>query len=320
MTFCMLLGIMSSLVVGIYATETSEGTETISRYTVSGMSAVVSKNIMIGETDTGAIHTQIALPSKSTYNPYSSDAVINVVEVAPGGNASFAALNTGSYNWSQTTMGAAALKYNETHDSTVIAAVNGDPWLVHHTDYDGDGAKATGDGVKHGSVGRSMLIVDGEIYNTPQTAAENYLAAKDGGSGAEYGGAASNTTLFAVKNDGTFMIGDPTVSITLKRGATNLSAPTGINRLPAPDSLMIYNHRVGSESMAYKDAYEVYLTTEDSAFAIGKTVQGTVTAIFESESDEERPVIDEKTIVLSARGSKMSTMKGFKVVGGLSST
>ncbi|MBE6547269.1 MAG: phosphodiester glycosidase family protein [Ruminococcaceae bacterium] len=287
-------------------------------YSLTGMGAAVTKPITVNGTDTGVTHTQISVPANSKYNPYTSDSVVNVIEISPSDtNATMAVLNCGNYNWSKTTMGTAANKYNATHDGTVIAAVNGDPWLVHHTDYDGDGVASTGPSVKHGSVSRGIVIVDGELYNTRQSAAENYLPAKTSGSGAEYGGTPSGGMVFAVKADGSYMIGTPSLNVSMKNATTGvtLTAPTGINRLPAPNAIMIYNHRVGTESMAYTDAYEIYLKTDDSAFGIGKTVSGTVTAIFESNSEEPRPAIDANTIIISARGNKIEGLQGQFTIG-----
>lgn len=306
---CLVIVMASAALLSVGANEAD--------YSLAGMNAAVTKAITVNGTETGVKHTQISLPSKTTYNSYNTDTLVNILEVPSAAeNTTFAVLNCGSYNWSKTTMGNAVAKYNSSHDGTVIAAVNGDPWLVHHTDYDGDGVSSTGQSVKHGSLSRGILIVDGELYNTAQCEQENYLPPTTSGSGAEYGNAPGTGPVFAVKKDGTFMIGKPTLAIAMSNATTgvNLTVPNGINRLPAPDAIMIYNQRVGSESMAYEDAYEIYLHTDDSAFGIGKTVKGTVTAIYAS-GEQNRPAIDENTVIISARGTKIKGIEGKISVG-----
>ena len=49
--------------------------------------------------------------------------------------------------------------------AAVLAAINGDPWIVHHSDYDGDGKKATGPSVKHVSVSRGTCIIEGDEFH-----------------------------------------------------------------------------------------------------------------------------------------------------------
>lgn len=311
-TACLLLAVILTAVLSISADGDT--------YSISGMSYSVTQPLYVNGTDTGVTHTQIVLPSGSTYNPYSTDSIVNVFEVSPSNtNVSFAALNCGSYNYSRTTLGNAVLNYNSAHtDSSVIAAVNSDPWLMHHTDYDGDGDSTTGSSVKSGtySVPRNILIIDGEIWNSQQHSSENYLAAKDGGSGSEYAGAVTGGYLFAVKDDGTYMIGLPSLGFTLKNATTDatLEAPAGLNRLPGLNAIMIYNHRIGAESLAYDDAYEIYLKTDDSAFGVSKTNEGVVVGIYESGVGD-RPAIDENTIVISARGTSINKLAGKVSVG-----
>jgi hypothetical protein len=206
-------------------------------------------------------------------------------------------------------MGKAAISYNGTHSSeTVLAAINGDPWIVYHTDYDGDGVYKTGKSVKHVSVSRGLMIIDGEIWATRQTDDENYLARNDN---VERGTQASLGPVFALTADGDYIIGKPLTSIGIVNNNTSYGvAADGINRLPAPNSLMIYNWRVGKESMAYSDAYEIYLKCSDTAFRFSSDLEGTVTHIFESGDTSARPTLDENTVVLSARGSAIAKIKG----------
>lgn len=284
-----------------------------SKYSITGQTSSITSSITANGTDTGVTHTQVILPSGSKYNSFSTNTIVNIFEVSPSNkNVSFAAINCGTYNYSLTTLGNAVLKYNETHtDSSVIAAVNSDPWFLYHKDYDCDGNSSSGDKVKNYTITRSLLIIDGEIWNTTQVNAENQLDA----TGGEYGTPCQPSPIFAVNADGTYMIGRPTTTVTLYKGTKSIiTSADGINRLPANNTIMVYNHRTGSESPAYTDAYEIYVKVDDSAFAVNKKVSGKVTAIYES-GEGNRPAIDENTIVISARGSRIDDIKNKYEVG-----
>ena len=111
---------------------------------VTGAVKTDSAPIKIGDVDTGVTLTQMLLEKGSKYS-LSADGLLNVVEINLSDKVTMAVLNGGDYNWSKATMGESVVKYNQTHaDGTVLAAVNGDPWIVYHTDYDGDGVKASG--------------------------------------------------------------------------------------------------------------------------------------------------------------------------------
>ncbi|MBQ7358298.1 MAG: hypothetical protein IJW65_06150, partial [Clostridia bacterium] len=283
---------------------------------ISGQTSKYTQPIYVGTVESGATHTQIRIPGSSAYGiSGAADSIINAVEIPAGSSQiSLEVLNCGTYNYNKTTMGTAALKYNSTHaGETVVAAMNGDPWIMYHTDYDGDGVASTGSSVKHVSVPRSILIVDGELWNTQQCDDENNLAQT---SNAERGTPAAKQVCFCVSNDGTYFIGAPEVAVTFANLSTGKTfAAAGINRLPAPNSIIIYNQRGGASTQAYSDAYEVYITASDSAFGIGKTIQGTVSAIYASGNTATRPAVGANTIVISARGSSISTIQGMFAVG-----
>ena len=272
-----------------------------------------SAPITLNGKETGATLTQYLLESGSKYST-AADGLVSVVELELSKTLTMAVLNGGDYTWTKDTMGNNVVKYNQTHDDgTVIAAINGDPWIVYHTDYDGDGVKATGPAVKHVSVSRGTTIIAGELWASHQIDDENNLARDDN---AERGTGASRGPVFAIKADGTAMIGQPTIGINLINVANtdkNIKAD-GINRLPAPNSIILYNQRCGTESFAFEDAYEIYLECDNSAFSLSKPTGGKVVAIYESGDKADRPAITEKTVVISARGSSISRIKGqFKV-------
>ncbi len=283
---------------------------------ITGTNKITSADIKINGTDTGIDLTQMILTQGSSYAK-GHQGLLNVIEIAPKDpNVTMAVLNGGSYTWSRATVGNSIAAYNTAHsDATVLAAVNADPWIVYHTDYDGDGKAATGPAVKHVSVSRGLQIIDGEIWATRQCNNENKLAKEDN---VERGTPSAQGPTFAVLKDGSFIIGKPNFRIQIKNTTTNSSALSsdGINRLPAPDSIIIYNQRVGTESMAYDDAYEVYLECENgSAFTVGGDVVGKVTHIFEGGDKTARPAIGPKTVILSARGTAISRLSGKFSVG-----
>lgn len=280
----------------------------------TGMDKTATEEIKVGGKGTGVSLTQFSLTSGSVY-ANSTAGLLNVIEIDPTNpNVSLKVLNCGDYTWSKATMGTAAVKFNAaTTDQTVIAAINGDPWIVYHTDYDGDGQAATGPAVKHVSVSRGLMIKDGEIWATAQISDENNLAKTDN---VERGTPAANQPIFGVKADGTGVIGCPSIYIKINNTTQSQSVTAnGINRLPAPNSTLLYNQRCGTESFAFADAYEVYIKCSDTAFGIGKTVTGTVTHIFQSGDESQRPALDAQTIVISARGSAINSNQGKYAVG-----
>ena len=280
--------------------------------TLTGTVKTDSAPITIDGKETGVTLTQYLLEKGSTYSA-AADGLVSVVEFDLSDKLTMAVLNGGDYTWTKDTMGNNVVKYNKTHDDgTVLAAINGDPWIVYHSDYDGDGVKATGPSVKHVTVSRGTMIIDGELWASHQIDDENNLARDDN---AERGTGASRGPVFAIKADGTAMIGQPTISVAVKNTTTNVNVTgNGINRLPAPNSVILYNQRCGTESFAYEDAYEIYLECSDSAFRIGKETKGTVVAVFLSGDTATRPAITDKTVVISARGSAVNRVTDkFKV-------
>ena len=277
---------------------------------LTGAQAMVRTAMTVNGQSTDVIHTEYQLAKGSKYAP-SSAGVLNVVEIpASSDTATLAVLNNGSYNWSRTTVGAAAVQYNDAHDnSTVLAAINACPWLLKTTDYDADHVTATGPAVKVGGTGMPMgtLMCDGELYNTDWMSDENRMD-NTYYSDWEVGG----RKCFVVTDSTTYAVTDsPEIRIAVENASksTSLSADA-LNRLPAPNSLIVYNHRVYDQSLAFSDAYEVYLRCDDVAFRLGGTITGTVTHVFAGGDSSKRPAIDAHTIVLSARGAAISRLSG----------
>ena len=285
----------------------------------TGMDKSATEEIKVDGKGTGVSLTQYSLSAGTTYAD-SEAGLINVIEIDPKNpDVSIRVLNCGEYTWSKDTMGNAADRVNKlTSGGVIIAAMNGDPWIVYHTDYDGDGKTATGPAVKHVSVSRGLMIRNGELWATAQISDENNLAKDDN---VERGTPAANQPIFGVKSNGTAVIGCPNIVIGIQNVTQSKSSTAaGINRLPAPNSTLIYTYRAG-ESMAYEDAYEVYVECElntpygTTALGIDKQVKGKVTAIFESGDTSARPALDARTIVISARGKAIQAQKGKYAVG-----
>ncbi|MBE6558079.1 MAG: phosphodiester glycosidase family protein [Ruminococcaceae bacterium] len=305
---CLSLIMALAMVLGLFAMLAVSAVDPI-----TGAQTIYSENIMLNGEDTGVTLTQMILTSGSKYS-LSREGLLNVIDLNDAEGVTMKVLNGGSYNWSKATMGKSAQKYNETHDdSTVIAAVNGDPWLVYHTDYDGDGKAETGESVKHVSVSRGLQIIEGEVWATPQISDENFLTKSDY---YERGTPAAQGPVFAVLSDGSYMIGKPNVTLKMTNDSENIyTVVQGLNRLPAPNSIIIYNYRGGDVSMAYADAYEMYVETDDAAFTLTGKVTGKITKIFESGDTSERPAITENIVVVSARGRAINNLQGKYAVG-----
>ena len=284
-------------------------------FALTGAQAMVRTAMTVDGQTTGVIHTEYQLAKGTKYAP-SSAGVLNVVEIpASSDAATLAVLNNGTYNWSRTTVGAAALQYNAAHESSaVLAAINACPWLLKTTDYDADHVTATGPAVKVGGTGMPMgtLMCDGELYNTDWMSDENRMD-NTYYSDWEVGG----RKCFVVTDSATYAVTDsPEIHIAVKNTTKSTSlAADALNRLPAPDSLIVYNHRVYDQSLAFSDAYEVYLRCDDVAFCLGGSVTGTVTHVFASGDSSKRPAVDAHTVVLSARGAAISRLSrgGFAV-------
>ena len=283
---------------------------------VSGAGALVTESIKLNGKDTGATLTQAKLDANTKYAG-GTQLLLSIVEADPSDPLlSFETLNGGTYNYNTNTMGKESVKYNESHaGETVIAAMNTDPWFVNHKDYDGDGKSDAGtdNNVKHVSLFRGVMIVDGELWATQQMADEGNMSC-----GTEGVGVAGTQASFAYTSDGKAFIGDPMFKITVKNTTQNNTVPAnGINRLSAPNSIVIYNQRAGSESYAHADAYEIYLECDSqAAFKINTPITGKVTHIFESGDTSARPAIGPNTIVVSARGkTQIDKMAGKYAIG-----
>ena len=219
-------------------------------------------------------------------------------------NLSIDVINCGDYMVSATSMMKAAERFNtENEGKTVLAAVNGDLWMtsVHSN------TEVTTKVLK---VPRGFTMIDGEIWATQQIGMENYVATN-----AEKGTTSPDKAAFGITSTNQPLVGTPIVDITVKNETQNYSTSAdGINRLPAWNSLIVYNYRCNDTNYALSDSYEIEIEVDSSAFTLDGKVSGTVKAIYPSNS-QTRPTFNEKNVVLTARGSAQNKIKGNFAVG-----
>lgn len=250
-------------------------------------------------TKTGVVWSEIMI-SGSTYG---ENRAVNMVEFdLSNTHLSMEVLNSGTYMVDVKTLDKAAMDYNAANKGqTVLAAVNGDLWMtaVH------SGSSVSTKVLK---VPRGVLILDGEIWASQQLDQEN-LGATNG----EKGAPAGTKAAFGVTSANQPLVGSPDIRISMEVNGNTVKAD-GLNRLPALNSLIVYNHRVNETNYALKDAYEVELKVDDtSAFRAGGELSAKVVAIYKPGA-AIRPAIEEKTIVLTARGNRVADLQNsFKV-------
>lgn len=250
-------------------------------------------------TKTGVLWSDVSV-SGSTYG---TDRQVNMVEIdLSNTHLSMEVLTGGQYMVSTKTLNKAAADYNATHKGqTVLAAVNGDLWMtaVH------SGSSVSKKVLK---VTRGILMIDGEIWASQQIDQENL-----GATNAEKNTPAGNKAAFGVTSKNQPLVGSPDIRVTVTVNGKEVKAD-GINRLPALNSLIVYNHRVNDTNYALNDAYEVELeVSKSSAFKAGGELTAKVVAIYKPGA-ATRPAIGSKTIVLTARGNRVSDLQNnFKV-------
>ena len=262
-------------------------------------SRITSEITLADGTKTGVLWSDISVSG----SVYGADRQVNMVEVdLSNTHLSMEVINNGAYMVKSKTMDKGAADYNAAHEGqTVLAAINGDLFM---------NAVHSGSGVtkKTLSVVRGVLIIDGEIWASQQIDQENLGATND-----EKGLPAGNKAAFGVTSRNQPLVGSPDIAVSMTVNGKTLKAD-GINRLPALNALVVYNHRVNDTNYALNDAYEVELKVDDSsAFKAGGEISAKVVAIYKSGA-ATRPSIGEKTILLTARGNRVSDLQNnFKV-------
>ena len=200
-----------------------------------------------------------------------------------------------TYGTPGSTVQGTVAQYNRNHsDKKVIAAINGDMWLI---------ASQTKGCVKTSefTVSRAFNIVNGEIYTSGVIAQEPSFA------GIPWS--------FGITDDFVPNLGQPYTEIELTDVTKNIAASAdGINRVPANDAVIIYTDRLmGScNNFALDDAYEMLIEfDEDYTMCHGADVTGTLVAVYDSSSSEDAPKINNRQMVITARGNKIPGVEGF---------
>ena len=211
-------------------------------------------------------------------------------------------INNGSYMVSRTTVASVAISYSK-NGKTVLSALNGDLWMtaVHSN---------TSVTTKTLCVPRGIMIIDGEVWATEQIDQENLMATN-----IEKGTPSPAKSAFGVTKKNQPLVGSPVINVTIKNEENGRSLTAdGLNRLPALDSMIVYNHRVNSSNYALGDSYEIELESDDPAFNFSDEVWATVKAIYPSYTTA-RPAIGANTIVITARGSRVKELIDFFETG-----
>lgn len=281
----------SSLLIGGLSSVSAAGN-------LAGETKNTSSEIVYNGKNTGVIFTEIETPAESAFGLNK----IKVVEFdLANRNLEVKAINHGDKMTSMATVSSAAKAYSSANSSKVLAAVNGDLWMtaVHSN------AAVNTNGTF--SIPRGMLIIDGEIWSTPQIGNEN-LEATNG----EKGNTTPAKFAFGVTSSYQPLVGvpDAIISITNNTQETSTEAD-GLNRLPADNSLIVYNDRV-SDSYALADAVEIQIAVDADAFKHGGTINGTVQKVYAS-GQGGKATISDKVIVLTARGERASDISGYAV-------
>ena len=260
-------------------------------YSFTGQDYNVTKNITLNGVDTGADFTRVHLGSGGS-SGWGANRYINIVEANLSGNQNlgFEVINHGSSIMGSSPLTSVVAGYSE-DGNTILAAVNGD-WMAY--------AKSIGIPVtKNYRVSFSSMLLDGEIWCSQMSEQEQFC----------------DYYTFGVSSDRKVLIGKPYVSTTITNVSTGRSiAATGVNRAPADNAIYVYNNRMGSTNYVPADAYEIAISTTDNKFRNGGTVTGTVKGIY-AVGSTSRCALDGNTVVITARGSGIDSVRGYFSVG-----
>ena len=273
---------------------------------VTGEADRTTREITLSDgTKTGVTETRILLPTGTVYNTAGYDKEAYFVEFdLANTNLSVEAINNGEHLVDVSTVKSAVENYNSAHQGqTVLAAMNGDLWMT---------AVHSNEGITKSllRVSRGVMISDGEIWASQEIGMENAEATN-----AEKGTTAAPKAAFGVTSQNQPLVGVPKISISVKNDTSGESfVADGINRLPADDSVIVYNYRCFTTNYALNDSYEIEIESDNTAFTIDGKVEGTVKAIYQSGSTS-RPEIGKNSIIITVRGDKIDSVKDKFSVG-----
>ena len=187
-------------------------------------------------------------------------------------------------------------------DRTVLAAVNGDLWMVAYAHSRVEGSGTTYGGYSDPvvtralTVPRSFNVYGGEIITS------TYIKQETPYEGDFYA--------FSMTADGVPVLGNPQVAVSVTSGSTSLRAD-GINRLPVSNAIILYTDRGPASNYALSDAYEVAIDCGDYTVRHGETITGTVAEI--SAPGEGGVTMRAGRLILTARGSRAGELTGLTV-------
>ena len=260
-------------------------------YSFTGQDVNTTTDILYNGTDTGVDYTYVHLGSGGS-SGYGANRKINIVEGNLSSNDAlgFEVMNNGTYLKNAVALTQVVADFNE-DNKTVLAAVNGD-WMTFANSL---GASVT----NNYRVTFSSMISDREIWCSQMTSTEQ----------------STDYFTMGVTTDKQVVIGKPTITPTIKNvtKGTSFSA-MGINRAPKNNTLFVFNNRLNASNYVNSDAYEVVITASSSRFILGESVTGTVTAIYPKGTTSRADMTD-NTILITARGTKVSTISGKFSVG-----
>ncbi len=277
------VGVLSAAAVPSISGETSRSTEEI---------------ILPDGRKTGVTFTEINISGTA----YGNGKALRVAQCSLSNtNLSIEVLNCGKYTVSQKTVSSAAAEFS-TDGRNVLCALNGDLWMT--------GVNSNSNVTKKVlQTTRGIMIIDREVWATQEFGMENYKNTSIATT------VASQKSAFGVTDENQPLVGAPNITVNLKNETKRISLiPDGLNRLPAWDSLVVYNHRINSANYALNDSYEIELLADSTAFTLDNKVTATVKAIY-PEGSTTRPSIGEKTIILTARGSRIEELRSSFSVG-----
>lgn len=214
-------------------------------------------------------------------------------------------------DYSASTVGNTLAQYNRNNaDKTAVAAVNGDMWLTHWALGVNGNLTAQDKAKSDITISRSFNMVNGEIYTSEITRREIDIET------------APTTPIncswtFGVTDDYVPVIGQPHTVITMNNVTKNSSVSVdGINRFPVNDVILMYTDRIMSSRRDFvqDDAFELLIEFDgDYTMRHGTNVTGVVKAVYDSSTSSNPPLLNEKQLVITARGSRVSEISSFAV-------
>ncbi len=262
-------------------------------YSFTGQDSNVTTDLKVDGFDTGVDYTRIHLGSGGS-SGYGANRIINIVEGDFVNNPalSIEVMNIGTYSTSTGSIVSATKNFSD-GKKTILASVNGD-WMSSASSL---GISTT----KNYYVSFSPMVLDGEIWCSQMSNQEKLNA---------------DYYTLGMSKDRRLVIGKPKVKTTIKNTTTGASFQAdGVNRAPADNALYVYNNRLGTSNYIPTSSYEVAIRVSGSnKFMNNETVTGTVIGLYASGSTS-RPALTDDVIVLSARGTKMSSLNGKFSVG-----